>query len=276
MTRTVSLLSLPLVLALAPAAAQAGPSLRKGGDGIGADTRGFSFYNERSIGLMYFMFDYEDGDHGVTRLGHMVGVGAVHNWMSGQDPDHYVYDVKHFPKPGTGEVLTAAKEGCSVPCALGIPAAPEDHELVLSGFLFEIPDGSEQLIHTIAIEPDADDGKIWVTLEGEDPFFYDAVVQYSYIPTEDVVGGAAISGTGTSPLGNPRVSLIWPEYNEETTVSMLQGFRIETADDEARPLQYLHVRVGRHKANVWFHDESGNEPFDATVWLVPATYETES
>ncbi len=57
-----------------------------------------------------------------------------------------------------------------------------------------------------------------------------------------------------------------------TSPSLFHGFRIEYADGVARSMNYLHLQANLHKANVWFHDEAGNEPFDATVYVVPTTY----
>ncbi|MEM6992438.1 MAG: hypothetical protein AAF721_18135, partial [Myxococcota bacterium] len=158
----------------------------------------------------------------------------------------------------------------------GIPAAPAGHELVLAGFVFEVEGDVEHDLHTIAVEPDADAGIIWVELAGgAQSFDYDAAVQYAYVPTADVVGGAVLSATGTSDTSNPRVSFSWPQVSGVATVSMIQGFRIEYVGTQAQPLQYLHVFSQPNKANVWFHDASGNEPFEATLWVVPTAYATE-
>ncbi|MEM7154519.1 MAG: hypothetical protein AAF799_16855 [Myxococcota bacterium] len=273
MKRLLTVLSLPALITLSSvAAADQGPSLRRGGDAVGSDTLGFSFDNTQSLGFMNFYFDYDDGEYDWLRIGHLVGLQASHNWLSSETPAPYSYDVKHYPAPGAGEVHTVHREECTDVCELGIPVPPSGQVLVLAGFLFESHDGLEHQVHTIAIEPDPESGHIWVELDGDEEFSYDATVQYSYIPENEVNGGDVLSATGVSDPSNPRVELVWNELAGNTSPVLLNGFRIEYVDSVARSLSYLHVRAGGRKANVWFHDEMGNEPFSATVHVVPTTY----
>lgn len=273
MTRITAFLSLPFLFTLSSVAtAEQGPSLRRSGEAVGAQTRGFAFDNSQSLGLMRVVFGYDDGEHDLTRIGHMVGVGASHNWLSSGSPAPYSYDIKHYPAPGSGEVLTAYKAGCQGVCGLGIPAAPAGHVLVLAGFMFESDDGSEHPMTTIAIEPAPDDGLLWVELDDGTQLVYDAAVQYAYIPDFEVNGGSILSASGVSDVTNPRVSLAWSELAGTSSPTLLHGFRIEYADGVARAMNTLHIEANTDRANVWFHDEAGNEPFEATVYVVPTTY----
>lgn len=268
---------LPVLLALAtcaialPALAGDSPSLRVGGDAIGSRTKAFPFDNTQGLGLMRLHFSVPSAETNVRRIGHMVGTGAAHNWLSSDAPMPYHYDVKHYPLPG--QVYTAHNNDCSGPCALGIAAPPADHLLVLTGFVFELDEGepSDVGLTTLAIEPDPDDGKIWVELNDGTDVPYDATVQYSYVPTAHVLDGVIRSGTKNSG-SDWRVQFIWPELTGTLSPTLLHGFRVHYTDDVARPLGRLQIGMGGRKATIYFHDLSGDDAFDGSIDIIATNY----
>ena len=267
---------LPFLFALAasavalPASADS-PSLRRAGDAVDSETRSFSFHNEIGLGLMRLSFVFDSGEYGLSRLGHMVGIGASHNWFSTDSLAEYQYDVKHYPL--AGQVYTAHELECTGPCGLGIDPPPADHMLVLSGFNFEATDGVPSSIKTIAIEPDPDNGVIWVELDdGDDDaeLLYGATVQYSYIPTQDVVNGTMLSGTKTSS-NEWRVQFKWNELAGTTSPLLLHGFRLEFTDGP-HPLNRLQLLMTGNKATMYFTDAGFDESFTGSIDVVPTTY----
>lgn len=265
--KLAALLALATTAGALPALAS-GVSLRRGGEAVGSETRSFPFANEIGLGLMRLSFVFKSGDHQLSRFGHMVGVGASHNWFSADAAAAYDYDVKHYPLPG--QVYTAHELECEGVCGLGIDPAPADHMLVLSGFLFEATDGESRQVRTVAIEPDPDNGIIWVELASGDTFEYGATVQYSYVPIEDVEGGTLRSATKSSN-NQWRVQFKWPELAGTTSPLLLHGFRLHF-EDEAHNLNRLQLLMNGDTATMYFTDATYNKPFTGTIDAVATTY----
>lgn len=245
-----------------------GVSLRRGGEAVGSETRNFAFANEIGLGLMRLSFVFQSGDNQLSRFGHMVGVGASHNWFSADAAATYDYDVKHYPL--AGRVYTAHELECEGVCGLGIGPVPADHMLVLTGFVFEATDGESRQIRTVAIEPDPDNGIIWVELASGDTFDYGVTVQYSYVPIEDVAGGIMRSGTKFSN-NQWRVQFKWPDLAGTTSPLLLHGFRLHF-EDEAHDLSRLQLLLNADSATMYFTDADNNKPFTGTIDAVATTY----
>ena len=265
--------NLPILIALAASAvaptANADPSLRRAGEAVRSETRNFSFANDLGLGLMRMSLVFDSGDNMLARFGHMVGVGASHNWFSTDTLATYDYDVKHYPVPG--QVYTAHRLDCFGACDLAIEPPPADHMLVLSGFVFEATDGVSHDINTIAIEPDPESNIIEVELLDEGEFEYGATVQYSYVPIEDVAGGILRSGTKTA-TNHWRVQFQWPELNGTTSPLLLHGFRVAFENDEAHPLNRLQLLMTGNKATIYFTDAEYDESFTGSIDVVATTY----
>jgi len=272
MKRPIALLAVSaLALLAAPLDASAGPALRRGGKSVGTSTLNFSFDNTQALGLMRLSFFFDDGEHGLSWFGHMVGVGAAHNWFSGETPAQYEYDAKHYPRPG--RVLTAHRSGCKTSCVLGIPKVPADKVLVLAGFLFESPDGSEHEIASIGVVPAPADGKIAVEFSDNTNFTFDATVQYALLPAADIVDGKPRSFTKTSSAKTGRVINKWNDRTGSPSPSLLHGFSARFKDGKAHALHRFSLSATSNKAALWMHGASASfDLFEATMSVAFTKY----
>ena len=272
MKHSTALLAVSLLtLSTAPLDASAGPALRRGGDSVGSNTLSFSFDNTQALGLMRLSYSFDAGEHGLSWFGHMVGVGAAHSWFSGEDPAEYSYDVKHYPRPG--QVLTAHRSGCKTSCVLSIPKVPADKVLVLAGFLFESPDGSEHKVASIGVVPAPADGKISVEFSDNTNFEFDATVQYALLPAADIVDGKPRTFTKTSSAKTGRAANKWTDRNGSTSPSLLHGFSARFKDGKAHALKRFVLSSSNNKAGLWMHGASPSyDLFEATMSVAFTKY----
>lgn len=255
-----------------PLTAVAADQARVGGNAVGARTRIAPPHPEWGYGLARAVFRYPSGEHLVQRIGHLLGRDVSHDWFSGETPAQYRYDAIHQILPLGSDVHVVNQVNCEGVCELGLPTPPDDHLLVLAGFLFESVDGTEHPISTIAIEPSGN--SIVVEFSDGTDFPYDATVQYAYVPTDVVHGGAVLTASKSSSIsfGRPGASFPFSQLPAGESFNMYNGFRVAFQDGQPRPLQELTLTIGGISAAIWFCDAGRDDVFDATVHIVPGAF----
>ena len=194
--------------------------------------------------------------------------------FGGATPQSYNYDVTWYRLPAGTETTTVHEVGCQGVCELSIAPAPTDHQLVLTGFLFETVDGTEHPVSVIAIEPDTSAQLIVAELNDGTDFTYNVTIQYAYVAESDVYGGDVYVETKTSkPAAVGHTARVFPPSIPPTGAAIMwQGFRAEYTDGVARPVSRFRLQSGGTAAAIRMADASNDDAFEATLYLVPGSF----
>ncbi|MEM6995485.1 MAG: hypothetical protein AAF721_33555, partial [Myxococcota bacterium] len=213
-------------LSVAPLTAGASP-IRTGGPAEGSAAYHQPRANDGPVGLTKFSVRSLGTEQAIAQLGVALGVGHVAGWFAGAANSAVDLDFVHNALPAGSVVKTARRAQCTNRCNVGIVAPKKGSVVVLTGFVFDTKDGAAVPVQEIAVEPDPARGIVRFTMAGQGDIDFDALLQYAVVPAAGVAGRKAVTKSKTSPNGQRRTKLLFPEFSSAAGAPLLSGFSLE-------------------------------------------------